>query len=91
MLATAEASANLARFDGIRYGYRHTGSRAVARRDLYRKTRSEGFGREVKQRIMLGTFALSSGYYDAFYAKANRARQLLSDDFARAFQETSTC
>lgn len=85
VIATAEASANLARFDGIRYGYRSP-EPGLALKDLYRKSRSQGFGREVKQRIMLGTFTLSSGYYDAFYAKANRARELIARDFAKAFQ-----
>ncbi len=84
VIATAEASANLARFDGIRYGYR-TKEAGVSLKELYRKTRSEGFGQEVKQRIMLGTFVLSSGYYDAFYAKANKVRELISRDFAAAF------
>lgn len=86
VIATAEASANLARFDGVRYGFRDM-SPGLSLKDLYRKSRSQGFGREVKQRIMLGTFTLSSGYYDAFYAKANRARELIAQDFAKAFQE----
>lgn len=85
VIATAEASANLARFDGIRYGFRSDGGAKLSLKDLYRKTRSEGFGREVKQRIMLGTFVLSSGYYDAFYAKANKVRELISRDFAAVF------
>ena len=84
LIATAEASANLARYDGIRYGHRHQES-GQSLKDLYRRSRSEGFGREVKQRIMLGTFALSSGYYDAYYAKANRARAVLSREFDAAF------
>ncbi len=84
VIAPAEASANLARFDGVRYGLRceDTGD---SLRDVYTKTRSKGFGREVKQRIMLGTFVLSSGYYDAYYAKANTARQLIAKDFSDAF------
>ncbi len=86
ILATAEASANLARFDGVRYGHRHQ-EPGMSLKSMYRKSRSAGFGREVKQRIMLGTFALSSGYYDAYYAKANRARQTIANDFARAFQQ----
>ena len=84
VIATAEASANLARFDGIRYGYR-SAEKNLSLKDVYRKSRSEGFGREVKQRIMLGTFVLSSGYYDAFYSKANKVRELISRDFAAAF------
>lgn len=84
VIATAEASANLARFDGIRYGYRAQ-EKNLSLKDVYRKSRSEGFGREVKQRIMLGTFVLSSGYYDAFYSKANKVRELISRDFAAAF------
>ena len=86
ILATAEASANLARFDGIRYGYRAK-DKSLSLKDLYRTTRAEGFGREVKQRIMLGTFALSSGYYDAYYAKANRARAMIAEDYRKAFSE----
>jgi aspartyl-tRNA(Asn)/glutamyl-tRNA(Gln) amidotransferase subunit A len=86
IIATAEASANLARFDGVRYGVR-ADRPGQSLKDMYRRTRSQGFGREVKQRIMLGTFALSSGYYDAYYAKANRARQLIADDFAKAFAQ----
>ncbi len=84
VIATAEASANLARFDGVRYGHRIQGAN-LNLKDLYRKSRNEGFGREVKQRIMLGTFVLSSGYYDAFYSKANKVRELISRDFAAAF------
>jgi len=87
VVATAEASANLARFDGIRYGYRSQGGDQQSLSDLYQMSRSEGFGREVKQRIILGTFVLSSGYYDAFYAKANRVRQLITDDFKQAFSK----
>jgi aspartyl-tRNA(Asn)/glutamyl-tRNA(Gln) amidotransferase subunit A len=86
LIATAEASANLARFDGVRYGLRADDG-TLSLKDMYRKTRSQGFGREVKQRIMLGTFALSSGYYDAYYAKANRARHLIGEDFAKAFEQ----
>jgi aspartyl-tRNA(Asn)/glutamyl-tRNA(Gln) amidotransferase subunit A len=86
VLATAEASANLARYDGVKYGFRAEGT-GLSLGDMYRKTRSAGFGREVKQRIMLGTFVLSSGYYDAFYAKANRARQRLTEEVARAFEQ----
>ena len=85
VIATAEASANLARFDGVRYGYRAKGSRTLT--EMYRKSRDEGFGPEVKRRIMLGTYALSSGYYDAYYLKAQRVRTLLTRDFERAFQK----
>ncbi len=85
MIATAEASANLARFDGVRYGYRSAKARTLS--DLYRKTRDEGFGAEVKRRIMLGTYALSSGYYDAYYLKAQKVRTLLTRDFEEAFQK----
>lgn len=84
ILATAEASSNLARFDGVRFGVR-TQSPGASLKDLYMLSRSEGFGREVKQRIMLGTFVLSSGYYDAYYAKANRVRELIRRDFEAAF------
>ena len=85
LIATAEASANLARFDGVRYGHRTEEARSLS--DLYRRTRDEGFGAEVKRRIMLGTFALSSGYYDAYYEKAQRVRAMLVNDFAEAFQK----
>lgn len=85
ILATAEASANLARFDGVRYGFRVEGYENIA--DLYERSRSEGFGKEVKQRIMLGTYVLSSGYVDAFYGKANLARQKLSAEFNKVFSE----
>jgi aspartyl-tRNA(Asn)/glutamyl-tRNA(Gln) amidotransferase subunit A len=85
VIATAEASANLARYDGVRYGYRAKGARTLA--EMYRKSRDEGFGAEVKRRIMLGTYALSSGYYDAYYLKAQRVRTLLTRDFEQAFQK----
>jgi aspartyl-tRNA(Asn)/glutamyl-tRNA(Gln) amidotransferase subunit A len=85
VIATAEASANLARYDGVRYGYRAKGVRTLS--DMYRKSRDEGFGAEVKRRIMLGTYALSSGYYDAYYLKAQRVRTLLTRDFELAFQK----
>lgn len=75
LLSSSEASANLARFDGIRYGYRSDNADNLI--DLYKQTRSEGFGNEVKRRIMLGTFALSSGYYDAYYKKAQKCARLL--------------
>ncbi|MGZ4841988.1 MAG: Asp-tRNA(Asn)/Glu-tRNA(Gln) amidotransferase subunit GatA, partial [Candidatus Angelobacter sp.] len=82
LIATAEASANLARFDGVRYGYRAKNTRTLSQ--MYRKSRDEGFGTEVKRRIMLGTYALSSGYYDAYYLKAQRVRTLLTRDFEEA-------
>ena len=83
IIAMAEASANLARYDGVKYGYRAEGSADL--QALYLQTRSEGFGPEVKRRIMLGTYALSAGYYDAYYRKAQQVRTLIRDDFARAF------
>src|SRR5262249_13248963 len=83
LVATAEASSNLARFDGVRYGYRADGGSIDA---MYRRTRSEGFGAEVKRRIMLGTYALSAGYYDAYYLKAQQVRTLIRTDFNRAFE-----
>jgi aspartyl-tRNA(Asn)/glutamyl-tRNA(Gln) amidotransferase subunit A len=85
VIATAEASANLARFDGVRYGYRARNVRTLS--EMYRKSRDESFGAEVKRRIMLGTYALSSGYYDAYYLKAQRVRTLLTRDFEEAFQK----
>lgn len=85
LIATAEASANLARFDGVRYGHRTEDARSLS--ELYRRTRDEGFGAEVKRRIMLGTFALSSGYYDAYYEKAQRVRAMLVNDFDGAFKK----
>jgi aspartyl-tRNA(Asn)/glutamyl-tRNA(Gln) amidotransferase subunit A len=83
IIATAEASSNLARFDGVRYGFRAEDTPEL--RQMYRKTRDEGFGAEVKRRIMLGTYVLSAGYYDAYYRKAQQVRALLKQDFARAF------
>jgi aspartyl-tRNA(Asn)/glutamyl-tRNA(Gln) amidotransferase subunit A len=85
LVATAEASSNLARFDGVRYGYRAQGARTLA--DMYRRSRDDGFGAEVKRRIMLGTYALSAGYYDAYYLKAQRVRTLLTRDFEEAFKK----
>jgi aspartyl-tRNA(Asn)/glutamyl-tRNA(Gln) amidotransferase subunit A len=85
IVATAEASSNLARFDGVRYGFRAEEARSLS--EMYRKTRDEGFGAEVKRRIMLGTFVLSSGYYDAYYEKAQRVRSMLVNDFAKAFRK----
>ncbi|MBI4532648.1 MAG: Asp-tRNA(Asn)/Glu-tRNA(Gln) amidotransferase subunit GatA [Candidatus Melainabacteria bacterium] len=84
IIATAEASANLARYDGVKYGYRSVNCEDVL--SLYYTTRKEGFGPEVKRRIMLGTYALSSGYYDAYYRKAQQVRRLVKEDFDRAFQ-----
>jgi len=85
IIATAEASSNLARYDGVRYGFR--AEEAPALRDMYRKTRDEGFGAEVKRRVMLGTYVLSAGYYDAYYLKAQKVRTLLRQDFAKAFEK----
>jgi aspartyl-tRNA(Asn)/glutamyl-tRNA(Gln) amidotransferase subunit A len=85
IVATAEASANLARFDGVRYGFRSRDAKTLS--DLYRKTRDGGFGAEVKRRIMLGTYALSAGYYDAYYLKAQGVRTLLTRDYEEAFQK----
>jgi aspartyl-tRNA(Asn)/glutamyl-tRNA(Gln) amidotransferase subunit A len=85
VIATAEASSNLARFDGVRYGHRSKESKTLSA--MYRRSRDEGFGPEVKRRIMLGTYALSAGYYDAYYLKAQRVRTLLTRDFENAFQK----
>jgi aspartyl-tRNA(Asn)/glutamyl-tRNA(Gln) amidotransferase subunit A len=85
IIAPAEASANLSRFDGVRYGFRVEG--AVDPLDLYKKTRAEGFGPEVKRRIILGTYVLSSGYYDAFYLRAQKVRTLIRRDFEEAFKQ----
>ncbi|MFE8701329.1 Asp-tRNA(Asn)/Glu-tRNA(Gln) amidotransferase subunit GatA [Cytobacillus sp. FJAT-54145] len=85
ILSSSEASANLARFDGVRYGYRSANSNTLI--DLYKNTRAEGFGDEVKRRIMLGTFALSSGYYDAYYKKAQKVRTLIKKDFEDVFEK----
>ena len=85
LISSAEASSNLARFDGIKYGYRAEEYHGLA--ELYEKTRSEGFGEEVKRRIMLGTYALSSGYYDAYYKKAQQVRGLIKRDFAACFEK----
>jgi aspartyl-tRNA(Asn)/glutamyl-tRNA(Gln) amidotransferase subunit A len=85
LIATAEASANLARFDGVRYGYRSPASATLS--EMYSHSRDEGFGAEVKRRILLGTYALSAGYYDAYYLKAQQVRRLLADEFLRAFAE----
>ncbi|MED0657004.1 MULTISPECIES: Asp-tRNA(Asn)/Glu-tRNA(Gln) amidotransferase subunit GatA [Anoxybacillus] len=85
LLASSEASANLARFDGVRYGYRTDNAKNLI--EMYKQTRSEGFGNEVKRRIMLGTFALSSGYYDAYYKKAQKVRTLIKQDFENVFEK----
>ena len=84
VLAPAEASSNLSRFDGVRYGYRAKDYGDLI--DMYCRTRAEGFGAEVKRRIMIGTYALSAGYYDAYYLKAQKLRRLIADDFKRAFE-----
>jgi aspartyl-tRNA(Asn)/glutamyl-tRNA(Gln) amidotransferase subunit A len=84
IIATAEASANLARFDGIRYGLRKDGADPI---ELYGKTRAAGFGPEVKRRIILGTYVLSSGYYDAYYLRAQKVRTLIRNDFTAAFKQ----
>ena len=85
ILATAECSSNLARFDGVKYGYRTPDAKNLM--EMYTKTRAEGFGPEVKRRIMLGTYALSSGYYDAYYKKAQQMRALVTEDFKKAFEK----
>jgi aspartyl-tRNA(Asn)/glutamyl-tRNA(Gln) amidotransferase subunit A len=85
IVATAEASSNLARFDGVRYGHRASDARTLS--EMYRRTRDQGFGAEVKRRIMLGTYALSAGYYDAYYLKAQKVRTLLVRDFEEAFKK----
>jgi len=85
VIATAEASSNLARYDGVRYTFRSRDSGTLS--DMYRHTRGEGFGAECKRRIMLGTYVLSAGYYDAYYLKAQKVRALIAQDFARAFEE----
>src|SRR5207302_1564792 len=84
IVATAEASSNLARFDGVRYAFRTKGAKNLSQ--MYRSTRDQGFGAEVKRRIMLGTYVLSAGYYDAYYLKAQKVRTLLRQDFINAFQ-----
>jgi aspartyl-tRNA(Asn)/glutamyl-tRNA(Gln) amidotransferase subunit A len=85
IVATAEASSNLARFDGVRYGYRAKDAHTLS--EMYRRSRDQGFGAEVKRRIMLGTYALSAGYYDAYYLKAQKVRTLLTRDFEEAFKK----
>ena len=85
IVAPAEASSNLARYDGVRFGHRHEGAGTLE--EMYKLSRREGFGAEVKRRIMTGTYVLSAGYYDAYYLQAQKARQLIAEDFRRAFQE----
>ncbi len=85
IVATAEASSNLARFDGVRYGFRSETDGSLL--DLYERSRAEGFGEEVRRRIMIGTYVLSSGYYDAYYRKAQQVRRLIAEDFRRAFSQ----
>ena len=85
VIAPAECSSNLSRYDGVRFGYRCANPESIE--DLYKRSRSEGFGREVKSRIMVGTFALSAGYYEAYYRKAQQIRRLISADFTRAFEQ----
>jgi len=84
IVAPAEAASNLARYDGVKYGLRVEGKSLA---EMYKKSRGEGFGREVKRRIMLGTYALSAGYYEAFYLKASKVRTLIKQDFLKAFEE----
>ena len=84
IVAPAEASSNLARYDGVKYGFRYKGENLI---DMYEKTRSEGFGNEVKRRIMIGTYVLSSGYYDAYYLKAQKVRRLIKNDFDEAYKK----
>src|SRR5206468_6910589 len=85
IVAPAEASSNLARYDGVKYGHRAGGARDVV--TMTARTRAEGFGPEVRRRVMLGTYVLSAGYYEAYYAKALRVRTLIRRDFDRAFAE----
>ena len=85
VVAPAEASSNLSRYDGVRFG--HRAAHPVDIEDLFKRSRSEGFGDEVKRRIMIGTYVLSAGYYDAYYLKAQQLRRLISADFARAFEQ----
>jgi len=85
IIAPAEASSNLARFDGVKFGHRARQYADLA--DMYRKTRAEGFGDEVKRRIMIGTYVLSHGYYDAYYLQAQKIRRMIADDFQRAFRQ----
>ena len=84
IVAPAEASSNLARYDGVKYGFRAEGENLI---DMYEKTRSEGFGAEVQRRIMIGTYVLSSGYYDAYYLKAQKVRRLIKEDFENVYKK----
>ena len=84
IVAPAEASSNLARYDGVKYGFRSKGKNLI---DMYEKTRSEGFGVEVQRRIMIGTYVLSSGYYDAYYLKAQKVRKLIKNDFDEVYKK----
>jgi aspartyl-tRNA(Asn)/glutamyl-tRNA(Gln) amidotransferase subunit A len=84
IVAPAEASSNLARYDGVKYGFRSKGENLI---DMYERTRSEGFGSEVQRRIMIGTYVLSSGYYDAYYLKAQKVRKLIKNDFDDAYKK----
>jgi len=84
LIATSEASSNLARYDGVKYGYRDKDQNTLI--EMYRSTRSKGFGAEVKRRILLGTYSLSAGYYDAYYGKASQVRTLIMEDFKKAFE-----
>jgi aspartyl-tRNA(Asn)/glutamyl-tRNA(Gln) amidotransferase subunit A len=85
IICTAEASSNLARYDGVKYGFRSTGHEDLM--EMYTRTRAEGFGKEVKRRIILGTYVLSAGYYEAYYRKASQVRTLMRNDFEEAFKE----
>ena len=85
IVAPAEASSNLARYDGVRFGYRAKGAHDIA--DLYKKSRAEGFGPEVQRRILIGTYVLSAGYYDAYYARAQKLRTLIARDFTEAYKK----
>ena len=85
IIAPAEASSNLARYDGVKYGFRSDEIDSLD--EMYENTRAQGFGREVKRRILIGTYVLSAGYYDAYYLKAQKVRKLIADDFNKAFKE----
>jgi aspartyl-tRNA(Asn)/glutamyl-tRNA(Gln) amidotransferase subunit A len=87
VVAPAEASSNLSRFDGVRFGHRAEGADKLGINEFYKRNRGEGFGAEVKRRILTGTYVLSAGYFDAYYLQAQKVRRLISDDFARAFKE----
>ena len=84
VIAPAEASSNLSRYDGVRFGFRAAGN---SLHEMYENTRGQGFGREVKRRILIGTYVLSAGYYDAYYTKAQRVRALIAEDFRQAFEQ----